>query len=104
MIDFTCVVLGFMFFAFGIAFALGKVHTHLSVWKTMQQEEKDKIKIIPLCRNIGEVIMLNGLIFLLKGLWKDYDNYWFTLTMVAWLVVAGFDVWNISKSKRYQKK
>ena len=32
----------------------------------MTQEEKDKIKIVPLCRNIGEVIALNGLIFLLK--------------------------------------
>ena len=34
----------------------------------MPQEEKEKIKIVPLCRNIGEVIALNGIIFSDEGL------------------------------------
>ena len=34
----------------------------------MPQEEKDKIKILPLCRNIGKIIVLSGIIFLMKGL------------------------------------
>ena len=70
----------------------------------MTQEEKDKIKIVPLCRNIGEVIALNGLIFLLKGLWPDFENQWFVTAMIAWLIVAGFDLWYIEKSGRYYKK
>ena len=65
--------------------------THLSAWKNMPQPEKDKIKIRPLCRNIGEVIALNGIIFLLKGFWSGFSDHWFVGAMIAWLVVAGFD-------------
>ena len=72
--------------------------------KNMTQEEKDKIKIVPLCRNIGEVIALNGLIFLLKGLWPGFENHWFVTAMIAWFIVAGFDLWYIEKSDRYYKK
>ena len=68
----------------------------------ISQSEKDKIKIRPLCRNIGEVIALNGIIFLLKGFWSAFGDHWFVGAMIAWLVVAGFDVWYIGKSKRYQ--
>ena len=77
---------------------------HFSSWKNMPQEEKEKIKIVPLCRNIGEVIALNGLIFLLKGLWTGFENHWFVTAMVAWFIVAGFDLWYIEKSDRYYKK
>ena len=70
----------------------------------MWQEEKEKIKIVPLCRNIGEVIALNGLIFLLKGLWPGFENHWFVTAMIAWFIVAGFDLWYIEKSDRYYKK
>lgn len=65
--DFTCIFFGILFTIAGFVFACGKGHIHLSEWKNMPQEEKDKIKIIPLCRNIGEVIALNGIIFLMKG-------------------------------------
>lgn len=37
-------------------------------WKTKTHEEQENIDIKPLRRNVGEVIALNGLIFLLKGL------------------------------------
>ena len=62
--DFTCIFFGVLFTVAGFVFACGKGHTHLSAWKNMPQPEKDKIKIRPLCRNIGEVIALNGIIFL----------------------------------------
>lgn len=70
----------------------------------MPPEEKEKIKILPLCRNIGEVIALNGLIFLLKGLWTGFEDQWFVAVMIAWFIVAGFDLWYIGKSDRYYKK
>ena len=80
----------------------------LHLWDTFvvehKKEEKEKIKIVPLCRNIGEVIALNGLIFLLKGLWPGFENHWFVTAMIAWFIVAGFDLWYIEKSDRYYKK
>lgn len=70
----------------------------------MPQEEKEKIKIVPLCRNIGEVIALNGIIFLMKGLQPGFVDHWFVVAMIAWLIIAGFDIWYIEKSNRYYKK
>ena len=100
----TCIFFGVIFTIAGFMFAYGKDHIHFSSWKNMPQEEKEKIKIVPLCRNIGEVIVLNGLIFLLKGLWPGFEKHWFVIAMIAWFIVAGFDLLDIEKSDRYYKK
>lgn len=102
--DFTCIFFGMLFLVFGIVFACGKGHIHFSVWKNMSQEEKEKINIVPLCLNIGEVISLAGIIFLAKGIWVNLANIWFVIAMILWLILAGFDVWYIGKSSRYYKK
>lgn len=99
--DFTCIFFGILFIAAGLLFAMGKLHIHLSAWKQMPDEEKNRMRIAPLCVNIGEVIMLNGLVFLFKGLFAGFSSNCFTVAMVAWMIVAGFDVWYISKSKKY---
>lgn len=101
--DFICVFLGILFTIVGFLFFFGKAHIHLSTWKNMPQEEKKQIQILPLCRNIGGVIILSGIIFLLKGLWVEFSNHWFMGSMVAWLVIAGLDVWYITKSQRYKQ-
>ena len=97
-----CIIFGMIFAAAGVLFAFGKLHPHLSAWKNMAQEEKDKINIVLLCRNIGEVILLSGIIFLLNGFLPSFREHWFTVAMIAWLIIAGLDVWFISKSKRYK--
>lgn len=61
--DFTCIFFGFLFTFAGLWFAFGKGYLHLSLWKNMPQKEKDKLRIVPLCRNIGGIITLNGIIF-----------------------------------------
>ena len=101
--DFICVFLGILFTTVGFLFFFGKAHIHFSAWKNMPQEEKEQIQILPLCRNIGGVIILSGIIFLLKGLWVDFSNHWFMGSMVAWLVVAGLDVWYMTKRQRYKQ-
>lgn len=102
--NFICVCLGIVFIVGGILFALEKGHIHLDAWKKMSRQEKNKIRIRPLCRNIGEIIALNGFLFLLKGTWPGFENRWFVLSMAAWFMIAGFDVWYISKSSRYYKE
>ena len=99
----TSIIFGILFIVFGLLFGFGKLYTHISVWKNMPQEEKEKIDIVPLCRNIGEVILLSGIIFLLKGLCPSFTNHWFRGVMLAWLIVAILDILYISKSKRYKK-
>lgn len=102
--DYTCIFFGVLFTIGGIVFATGNGHPHLSAWRNMPPEEKEKIAIVPLCRNNGEIIALNGIIFLLKGLWAGFSDHWFVGAMVAWMIIAGFDVWYIEKSQRYRKK
>ena len=85
--DYTCIFFGVLFTIAGFVFACGKGHIHLSAWKNMPQEEKEKIKII-----------------LMKGLWSGFAGHWFVAAMIAWLMIAGFDVWYIGKSNRYRKK
>ena len=42
--DYTCIFFGVLFTIAGFVFACGKGHIHLSAWKNMPQEEKEKIK------------------------------------------------------------
>lgn len=100
----TCIFFGILFFAAGVAFACGKLHIHLTAWKAMPEEEKEKINIVPLCLNIGSVIALCGLIFLISGLWSAFKEHAFAWTMIAWLVLSGADVYYIGKKDRYTQR
>ena len=102
--DYTCIFFGILFTVTGILFFAGKLHNHIHAWKNMPEEEKKKVRIVPLYRNIGEIIGLSGVIFLVKGFWPGFKNHWFTVSMVAWLIIAGLDFWYIQKSSRYQEK
>lgn len=97
----VCILYGILFTGAGVLFATGKLHGYIRAWKQMPEEEKARIRIRPLCRNIGEVIGLSGILFLLKGVWPGFQDHWFTGAMIAWLVVAGFDVFYIERSNRY---
>ncbi len=103
--DITCILIGLLFMLFGFLFSRGKIHIHLNAWKQMTHEEQSKIRIKLLCLNIGEVIILNGLIFFFKGIGGDFASQWFNIAIVIWMVIAAFDVWYISKNiKKYYGK
>lgn len=93
----TSIFFGIVFICAGIWFAFGKGLIHLSAWKTMPSEEKDKIKIKALCKNIGSMISACGGIFLIGG----FIDFVFLPAMIAWLIVAGVDVYVINKSQMY---
>lgn len=100
----TCIVLGVCFVAFGYFFAIGKIHTKMTAWREMPLAEKEKIKIGPLCQNIGQMIMVSGIIFLISGFWKGFRIHLFVWSMVIWLIIAGIDLWDITKHKKYEKR
>ena len=100
----TCICFGILFIAVGAFFFFGKGHTHLAAWKNTPDAEKEKVNILPLCRNIGCMIALCGMIFLVSGLWIAFKEAAFVWSMVIWLVLSGVDVYFIGKSKRYIRK
>ena len=70
----------------------------------MPENERQKIKIRPLCRNIGFLIALSGVLFLTAGVSAWFLNHAFVWAMIGWMVTAGLDVLYIGKSRRYQVK
>ena len=98
----ACLFLGILFLAAGIYFYSGKAVNHITAWKTMPEEEKRKIHIRPLCRNVGMMIATSGIIFLLSGAWYAFRTSGFLWCMVGWMVLSGADVYWIGKSGRYQ--
>ncbi len=102
--NFTCIAFGVIFFIIGIVLSMGKIHVNLDAWKAMPEYEKKKIKIKPLCFNIGTAIAICGLIFFIGGIWKSFKDYLFIWIMLVWLVSVSIDVYYIGKSKRYRHK
>ena len=82
------------------------MHVHSDVIdkvnETMPEEEKRKIHIRPLCRNVGMMIATSGIIFLLSGAWYAFRKSGFLWCMVGWMVLSGADVYWIGKSGRFQ--
>ena len=97
----TYVCFGVLFLGAGLLFAAGKLHLHLTAWKQMTPEEKRDIRIRPLCRNIGGMIALCGLLFLLAGLWPAFRVHGFVWAMLLWMAAAAVDFYRIGKSPHY---
>ncbi|MCI7474531.1 MAG: DUF3784 domain-containing protein [Clostridiales bacterium] len=97
-----CIFFCALFILMGAAFACGKGPMYLSVWNSIPQQQRAKMKIKPLRRNAGAMIALSGLIFGGKGVCSDLDDHWFVWAMILWLIAAGVDAWYLSKSGRYQ--
>lgn len=102
--DYISIVFGILFCIEGFLLAIGKIHLFSKAWKSTPVEEKEKIDIKGLCRNVGEVIILAGLIFLINGLWPTFREKAFTIAIIAWVVVCLIDLAFIYKGHRYQKK
>lgn len=98
----SCLFLGILFLATGIFFYSGKAVNHIAAWKLMPEEEKRKIHIGPLSRNIGTMITASGVIFLCSGISSVFREGAFLWSMIGWLGLSGVDVYWIGKSGHYQ--
>ena len=103
MLNPGAILFGALFLTAGLLFAAGKVHERLPFWKRMPETERQKIRIRPLCRNIGEMILLSGLLLLMDGFWPRFREHWFAGVMAAWMAAAALDVWLIGRSSRYRQ-
>lgn len=102
-LNFTVLVFGILFLAFGAATAMGLVHTHLKDWKAMSQEEKDKIDVAPLCHNIGAMIIFCGIIFTVKGIFYGLSNRLFLFFVLVWIALCAIDLMQMGKKGWYIK-
>ena len=96
------IIFGLMFSVTGYLFAKGKIHQYLTPWEKMPENEKAKIDIVPLCKNIGLIIFLAGAIFLAGGMWEQFREHLFVIAMVIWIVIAGIDLYCIESKHWYE--
>lgn len=80
--EYIYIFLGVLFIIAGLAFSFGRTHIQLFAWENMPEQGRDRI--MPLCRCVGEVIVLSGLIFLMKGLWAGFSEHWLAGSIAAW--------------------
>ncbi|MCD8286459.1 MAG: DUF3784 domain-containing protein [Clostridia bacterium] len=100
-ISWACFGIGLVILIVGFVMFFGGLHVFFRSWKRMPEEERKKIRIKPLCRNIGGVIALCGVIVLVAAFWPYFLDKMFSWFMIAWFILAAVDLVWISKSSRY---
>ncbi len=94
----TCIVFGLGCMVLGTLLAMGQIHWRMSSWKKMPKAEKEKIRIVPLCRNGGMLIGAMGLVFLGRGI-LELSARMFVGAFAIWLLVAFIDIFFVIEKK-----
>lgn len=98
----ACLVLSGIFFLVALAFFMQIAPNWIQQYRTMPEQEKRKIRIGPLSRNVGFIFLLASIIFAAAGISPYFKEVFFRWVMIGWMILTGFDVYFIGKSKRYK--
>lgn len=99
-----CVMFAVISLVMALAFFTGKAPDWIKGYREMDEEEKNNILIVPLCRNLGVVFFLAFVIFFLAFMIPAFLDKAFVPSVVIWMIGAGADLYYIEKSKRYNKE
>lgn len=96
--DITCLFLGFLFFISGYLIFSQKITNYLIKRNSFKQKENIKVNL--LYKNIGFMIIVNSLIFLLSGFSSRFKKNIFTWSIILWFILTVFDIYWIEKLKK----
>lgn len=96
-----CIVFGAAFLVLGILFYVGKAMFLIPGWTQMTKQEKVEIRIVPLCKNVGSLIALSGIILLCGAAFPGFMETGLRWAMIGWLVLCVLNLLFISRSGRY---
>ena len=99
-----CYVISAVMLVIGAAFFTGKAASYIKGYRDMPEDEKAKINIKPLCRNMSVLFFAAAVIFGITGYFETFRELYFKWAMLGWLVLCVLDLVFINKSKRYVKK
>ncbi|WP_018591298.1 DUF3784 domain-containing protein [Terrisporobacter glycolicus] len=91
-----------MFMIVSYALYTGKALKYMKSYEAMRDEDKEKIKVIPLCRNISVAIFLAAIIFFIAACSLEFRENFFQWFIVIWTIGCAIDLWYINKSKKYE--
>ncbi|MCL1835685.1 MAG: DUF3784 domain-containing protein [Oscillospiraceae bacterium] len=98
-----CYMAAAMLLVVGVAFLTGKAPVFIKAYRLMPEEEKEKINIKPLCRNLSAAFLIAAAIFGAAGYSEVFRLIYFKWAVVGWLALCCADIAYIGKSKRYIK-
>lgn len=96
-----CLIFGILFLAGGIFFFSGAAIPRMKEWKVLTEEEKKKIRVGALGKNVGIVLGTAGVLFVLAAWSRPFREQAFLWSIILWLILTGVDVYDMEKSKRY---
>lgn len=94
-------ILGILFLAGGAFFFSGSAIPRMKGWKALSDEEKRKIRVGALGKNVGIVLSAAGILFELAACFRPFREQAFLWSIIFWLILTGMDVYDMEKSKRY---
>ncbi len=99
--DIGSFVIGILILAGGVYFMTGRAMGRVSGWQALSEAEKAAINIRPLCMNIGGMIAICGIIFLITGINDDFKERFFMWAMLIWMAASVINVYIIEKKQLY---
>ncbi len=97
----TCIAFGGVLLIFGVLFFVTKLYRLFPFWKKMSFEERAKLNMKAISRNIGVMICVCALILLAAGLWEFFYTKVFIWAMILWFVAVVMDAILIATKKKY---
>ena len=96
-----CYAISVIALAGGVLFFTGKGASYIKGYANMPDEEKKKIKIKPLCKNVSVAFFTIAVIFAAAGYSEAFRLNYLKWAMIGWMVLCCADALYISKSGRY---
>lgn len=99
-----CYVISLIMFVTGIMFFNTKAKEYINGYKNLSNNEKSKIDIKNLCRNISILFFLSSIIWGLAGYSEVFKRTYLVWSVLIWIVICILNIIIINKFKLYIKK
>ena len=100
----TCLVFALVFLICSFIFFGDRGEMFIPNWNKLSEEEREEIPLHELSLNMGIVLSICAIILLASGLFENFREHYFAISMVLWLIGAGVDVYFIEKKNNKKKK
>ena len=97
-----CILLGIALIVVSYLFWIGKGVKYIRAWEETPIEEKNKVNIGKVGRNIACIFALGSVIFIITGFSPTFKEKAFVWSMIGYLILIGADVYHMGKFKCYK--
>lgn len=96
-----CYMVSIALFIISIVFFSGKGAAYIKGYRIMPEEEKRRINIKALCKNLGAMLFLAAVIFGIAGCFEVFKTDFLKWAVAGWMALCFADIVFMNKSKQY---